>query len=204
MVIFNELRINDDRSALIIDCSVQDLTVYDNMYISEILLYHYKNASSVGEPVNLSKVITVYENTNDDTTIQGVRRCVSLTDISSGTMGVTTFDKGIFFVKVTCDGTIGSEVAQFACGTDDTTDIGVIVDWKTMYDYGMSFVAGMNVCGNNCTPNSAYGQFIMNWFSIKLALSACDFDKLATMWERFLKLTTFSPSFTSGNCGCHA
>ena len=203
MVIFNELRIKEDRSGLIVDCSVEYLTVYENMYISTIELYYYKNADSSGMPINTSKVLTLYENTTPDTTVKSVRKCVSETTLASNTLGVTTFKDGIFYVKVTCDGTLGSEISQFACGSDDTVDLGIVPDWKSLYDRGMGFISKMGGCKSFCDPNAGYEQFILNWFAIRLAMVACDFDGLAEAWDRYFRLNscTSSPSVTG--CGCN-
>ena len=204
MVIFNELRINDDKSAIIIDCSVEDLTIYTGMYIKTVELYHYKNITSSGTPSNMQKVITVYENYNDDVTVKTVRRCVNETTIGTGVLGTDTIEKNIFFVRVICDGTMGPEISQFACGTDDTVDIGVVVDWQYLYAAGMGFVAAMDTCTDGCKSMAGYEQFILTWFGIKLALSACDFDQLAILWDRFLKLYSNTFVSNSSTCGCHA
>lgn len=204
MVNFNELRINDDKSSLIIDCSVEDLTIYENMYIKSAELYYYKNTNSSGEPVNLSKVITVFDNEDDDTTIKHIRKCVPVTALTESSIGTSTYDKGIFFVRITCDGTLPASVSQFACGMDETVDIGVVVDWATMFRYGMGFVASVDVCGDMCQSKAGYEQFILTWFSIKLALAACDFAQLGILWDRFLKLTNYSTVNNTSTCGCHA
>jgi hypothetical protein len=202
MVIFNELRIKEDRSALIVDCSVEWLTVYDNMYISSIELYHYRNTDSSGLPIDIEKVITVYENKNADTSVRAVRKCVSETTLAAGTLGVTTFKDGIFYVRVMCDGIPGAEISQFACGSDDTVDIGIVPDWKSLYDKGMGFVTVMGGCKAFCDPNAAYEQFLLNWFSIRLAMTACDFDGLREAWDRYFRLNNCSSVSTVSGCGC--
>ena len=203
MVKFNELRIKKDRSGLIVDCSVEGLTVYENMYISSIDLYYYKNADSSGLPVDTTKVITVYDNATDDTTVKNVRRCITEAALSTGTLGTSTFKDGIFYVRVTCDGTLGSDISQFACGSDNPVDIGIAIDWRSLYNSGMGLVTRMSGCNSFCDPNTGYEQFIMNWFAIRLAMLACDYDGLAEAWERFFHLNacTSSSNPISG-CGC--
>lgn len=204
MVIFNELRINDGKDKLFVECSVDNLSIYDKMYIKEVYLYHYSNADTIGEPRDLSKVIQLFNNTVDDTTITTFRACVTPSDIPIGDYGFTTFDKGLFFVKVICDGELPASTSQFACGTDDTVDIGVIVDWKAMYTYGMQFVAELNRKDESCNPHDNFIQFILTWFSIKLAISSCDFDQLYKLWDRFIRLYAHSSRITNGmgGCGC--
>ena len=202
MVTFNELRINNANNTLIVDCTVEDLTIYSDVYIKSIELYHYKNADSSGEPVNLSKVLTIFENDDDDTTIRTVRKCVPDT-FAESVFGISVFEKGIFFVRVTCDGTLPPQTMQFACGYDDMVDIGVVVDWKYLFDIGMGLIASMDVCGNICKSNDNLEQFILTWFSLRLALEACDFDQLGILWDRFLRLSAFSTTSKVSGCGCH-
>lgn len=202
MVTFNELRINNEKNTLIVDCIVEDLTIYSGVYIKSIELYHYKNADSSGEPVNLSKVITIFSNDADDATIRTVRKCVP-DSLAESVFGISVFEKGIFFVRVTCDGTLPPQTAQFACGYDNMVDIGVVVDWKYLFDIGMGFVASMDVCGNACKSTDSLEQFILTWFSLRLALEACDFDKLGSLWDRLLRLSANVSFSKVSGCGCH-
>ncbi|MBQ3949138.1 MAG: hypothetical protein II661_01565 [Bacteroidales bacterium] len=205
MVIFNELRIKEDRSGLIVDCSVEGLAVYENMYISKIEVYHYKNTDSYGAPIDTSKVITLYDNTVPDTTVKSVRRCLSESALATSVLGVSEYKNGIFYVRVTCDGTLGADISQYACGTDNPVDIGIVPDWMSLYNSGMGLIARLAGCHALCDPNTGYEQFIMNWFAIRLAMSACDYDGLAEAWDRYFRISTCSgaPSTVSGNgCGC--
>ena len=202
MVVFNELRINGDRDKLLIDVSIEPINVYDEVYISEIQLYHYKNADNTGEPKDPSKVITLYDAEVSGQQLRDIRKCVREADISTGVLGTATFLNEIFYVKVICDGTLPAVTAQYACGTDDMVDIGVVIDWKTLYELGMNFVANVNVCEDACKSKAGFEQFILTWFGIKLALSACDYEQLAKLWERFLRLTFSKDWNIGGGCGC--
>ncbi len=203
MVSFNELRIRRNRDRLIIDCSIDDITIYSGMYIKKVELYDYKNASSAGDPVDSQKVYTVYSNADDDASVQAIRKCVDIAAVSDAGIGISTFRNGIFFVRVTCDGTLPAEVSQYACGTDDVVATAVVPDWEALYFRGMDYIAGLSGCGKICDPSLEMQQFIITWFSIKLALEARDFDQLALMWERFLKFSQASSMPVSTPCGCH-
>lgn len=188
---------------MVIDCSVESITVYANMYIKKIELYSYKNATSAGIPSDANKVLTIYNNSTPDTTVKNVRRCVSSTTLSSNTLGVTTFKDGLFYVRVTCDGSLGSDISQYSCGADSTVDIAIVPDWKSLYDAGMGFISRMGGCKSLCDDNFGYEQFILNWFAIRLAISACDYDGLAAAWDRFFRLNTCTSNISAtGGCGC--
>ena len=202
MVIFNELRIKDDRSGLVIDCQVEGLSAYSAMYIKSVELYYYKNTDSAGAPVDNAKVLTVYNNTTPDTTVKSIRKCVSLASIATGTLGVSEFKDGIFFVRITCDGTLGAEVSQYTCGADNPVDIVAVPDWRTMYELGMGLIYSLGGCSSRCDSHASYEQFILSWFEVRLAMSACDFDALATAWDRFLRIHTCSGVSAKAGCGC--
>lgn len=203
MVSFNELRIRRDRDRLILDCSVEYITIYSGVYIKKIELYSYKNATSVGDPVDAQKVYTIYENVDDNRDVQAVRKCVDIAHVSDNGIGFSTFRDGIFFIRVTCEGTLPAEVSKFPCGTDEMVDIAVVPDWEALYRDGMNYVARMSGCNKFCDPSLDMQQFIITWFSIKLALESRDFDQLALMWERFLKISQAGLTLVPKPCGCH-
>lgn len=189
-----------------IDCSVKDIPVYENMYIKKAELYHYKNADSSGLPVNSSKVLVVYENSIPDTTVKSIRKCVSATILATSVIGVEDFKNQLFYVKITCDGTLGAEISQYACGMDNTVDIGIAPDWKALYDSGMGFITALSGCHALCNPPKGYEQFILNWFAIRLAILACDYDGLALAWDRYFRINVCASSSPAlgqvSGCGC--
>ena len=200
MVIFNELKFNCDKDKLTIDCKIKELEVYENMYIKTVELYYYKNVTVSGDPVNSNKVLPIYE--NSDTSIQSIRLCIPDTVLTTGLLGTHTYENGIFFVRVTCDGTLGAAISQYPCNADNPVDIGIAVDWQTLYDQGMNHIASMQGCKNVCEPPLGMEQFILTWFSIRLALSACDYEQLGVLWDRFLRTQVCSPGPVSHSNGC--
>lgn len=206
MVIFNELRITDDRQEIRIECYVDELSIYSSMYISSIRLYYYDNVDHSGFPIDREKVIAVFDNETSDVTIRSVRRCVKTSDIES-TLGVSTLDGGLFYVLVECDGTLPAASAAFPCGSDSTIDIGIIPDWQKMYEIGMAHVNAMTSgCVDPCVAPSGFEHFIMLWFALKLAMATMDFDQINEMWKKFLRVSgTHISAGTvarSGGCNC--
>lgn len=205
MVIFNELRIVEDYSAMYIDCAVEGLDIYEDMYIKRIWLDYYKTCGVVGVP-SLEHSMLIYENVNDDETIKGRRIRVRPTDLDTSKFGTSTFENGIFYVTVECDGTLPPEAAQYACTTDDTVDVGVILDWYKVYKKGMAFIASATrKCADLCSDTSGYQQFVFIWHALSTAIAAKDYTLLCSMWDKFLRASIPSNgnvSVTSG-CGCH-
>ena len=202
MVIFNDLRLSDNKKKLYIDCSVEGLDIYDDIYIKSVYLDYYKNTTTPGVPS--AKALLVYENTGDDTTVKNLRKCVNETALDN-TFGTLTFEGGLFYVIVTCDGTLPASVSNFACGTDDTVDIGLVLDWKMVYETGMQYVAAMNAkCANLCDGNEGFMNFVMLWHSLRLALASCDYTQLSILWEKFNRVYSGDSLGAGAGCGCNS
>lgn len=206
MVTFSELRITDDKKKIYIGCRVDDLGIYSEMYIRSVELYYYRNANHLGLPKSSSVVHSVYDDTDGAYKIRTLRACVSIDDIfDKDAFGVDTFDSGLFYVKVECDGHLPADASLYACSADDPVDIGVIPDWKRVYDAGMQFVSYMNShCRDICEPPFGFEQFILIWFGLRLALESADYVQIHKMWDRFLRISKIgATTASSSDCGCN-
>lgn len=208
MVIFNELRISEDKQCITVDVEIEDVDGYDGMYIDGIYLEYYKNASDSGD-LTPGKYFTMYEHAEGDDDTH-VRKRVTIDDIeeqmSLYDFGTPEFDKGLFFVHVHCDGTPvnGSILEGYGCGADNTWDTGIILDWKAVYEYGMGYAAKLaKSCGNPCDEPTGFKQFILLWYALQLAISTCDYSRVRGLWDRILKtFSGFSGASLSSGCGC--
>ena len=201
MVIFNEIRLSDDKSSLIVDCSVESLDIYEQMYIDTIYVEYYKNVTTVGVPSDKAKKI--YDSHNDTETRQSVRRCLNEYSISLNNFGTDTFDGGLFYVIVNCDGNLPASVSTYSCRADNTQDIGVVLDWEMLYQQGMGHVARLAMSSDcNCDGAAELEQFILMWNGLKLAIAACDYDQIANLWDKFLGITSAKGGVSSVSCGC--
>lgn len=206
MVIFNELRICEDGDFLKIDCQIDDAAVYDNMYIKEIYLEYYKNASAASMPS--SKAYRIYNNSTSDTTVRRMQMTVLPAELESMNFGITTFQDGLFYVIVVCDGTVGPEIVNYSCRESATTQIGVALDWKAVYRRGMGYIASLlDKCGNPCPSTAEFEHFILLWNALKLAIASCDWDAVSDLWDKFLynpsARHSTAVSVTGRGCGCH-
>lgn len=202
MVIFNELRISEDKKYLTIDVEIERLGIYSDMYIKSVYLEYYKNAETIGVPS--SKALVVFDKDPNEDGEQAMRFCVSDEDLPDN-MGIATFDKGLFFVTVVCDGDLPASAALLACGTDNTIDTAIVLDWQRVYERGMQYVAKLNSrCFNNCDDVPGFKNFILMWNALMLAVRMCDYGQIGKAWERFLKIYSNRPvTFgAAGGCGC--
>jgi len=203
MVTFNELRISDDYSCLLIDCEIERVDIYKNMYIKSVYLEYYKNANAASMPS--SKAVCIYENTNDDNKVRAVRLSVAESALGRMNMGTSTFRNGLFYVIVNCDGTLPHSIPNYPCGYDDQVKIGAILDWKAFYNTGMSYVNSLfNGC-NPCPDLTGFEHFAVLWEALKMALSTCDWNLVSDLWDKFL-LSPDNPfvqtSARPSGCGC--
>jgi hypothetical protein len=206
MVTFNELRISDDRSCLIIDFEVERVDVFKNMYVEAVYLDYYKNANPASG-VPGEKAVVVWENTNDDTTVKAKRIYYRLKDSDAATMGVHSFDNGLFYVIVKCAGEPTYQITNMPCGSDNPYRIGAILDWKAFYDRGMNYVNALfNGC-NPCPDLTGFEHFAVLWNALKMALATCDWNLVSDLWDKFLLAPADvsingSISLVSSGCGC--
>ena len=207
MVTFNELRICDGGKKLIIDCEIEDSALYDGIYINNIYLEHYKNASVAGMPGE--KAVLIDENKYGDTRVKSRRIVLESSDIRLAKLDINSFAGELFYVIVQCDGNLNLDAidGKIPCGADDTTAIGAVLDWHLFYSRGMSYIASMfDRCGNPCQPTDAFEHFILLWNALKLAIETCDWETVKDLWQMFkLDRGTKSSAVSitgTGGCGC--
>lgn len=209
MVTFNELRISEERSCLIVDCEIEDVDIYKNMYIKEILVEYYKDASAASMPD--SKAYLLYENKNDDKSVRAKRVSMSEAHLRLAHFSTSSFTGGLFFVIVRCEGKLPANIVNYPCGYDETTKICVVLDWKSFYKRGMQYVSALYGSCNQrsfCEYPAGFEDFIILWNSLKLAINVCDWELVKNIWERILNMHEHVAGSgggsvsVSGGCGC--
>lgn len=213
MVIFNDLRISEDRKYLIVDCQIEDVDGYDGLYIDRVDVMHYSKVtdfSCIGYDAD-TYAYTMYQKDEDDDedTVRSVRLSVSIDKIleDQPNFGVSTFENGLFYVAVTCGGTPTNSLTLegYGCGADKMMDVGVILDWYAVYQNGMAYASKLAFsCGNSCDDPSGYEQFILHWYGLQLAIATCDWIQVAKFWPKFLRMFAngVGKGTISGGCGC--
>jgi len=209
MVTFNELRISDKKDCLIIDVEVEKVDVFENMYIDSIYLEYYKNVNPAsGMPGE--KAVLVWENTSRNkinTKAVRLNYSINAKPGDSQTLGVSTFNNGLFYVIVNVGGDPSGQVGYMACGTDIPKRIGAVLDWEAFYNRGMQYVNSLfNGC-DPCPDLTGFEHFAVLWNALKMALSTCDWNLVSNLWDKFLlapsnPFTASSGTRTPGGCGC--
>lgn len=205
MVIFNDLRLSEDKDCLIVDCEIEDVDGYEGIYIDQINVYYYK---FVGDRVEQSENGYVLYEKGQDEGKTHIRRSMSSSDIP-GTWGINNFNLGMFIVEVKCsfDSLPNIDVLEgYGCGADNMTDYGIILDWKAVYEKGISYA--MKLAGNckkPCEDDSSFKQFILLWYALQLAISVCEYRQAGKLWNKFIRMFPvdgYGFSSLSSGCGC--
>lgn len=209
MVRFNELRITEDGKCLIVDCEIEQIGLYADMYIDEIRLDYYKNVDSSGLPTTKSYQMWKYK--DGDPKMRGVRvsmedSAIPLQDFDINAVGDGLFRDGLFYVTVICGGSPKMTVhgTELPCGIDSNIDTQAVIDWKGFYERGMQFVSSMYGCGaDKCEIPAGFEDFILLWNALKTAIAVCDWPLVSKLWDRILRSRAYNKTVgLSGGCGC--
>jgi len=196
MIRFDDIHLADDYSSLVVECHVEDYEVYSNMYIKSIYLEYYKNRGTIGVPSQ--KAIQIYDNSTPDTSVKSVRATVNAASLTG--IGTDTFQKELFYIYVNCDGTLDPTVSSMDCDMDVTLDVGVVLDWKFVYQKGMKYIAGVASCKNTCEDVDNFESFILLWNALKMAADVCDWAQLERIWPKLVATPGTSSNY---GCGCN-
>jgi hypothetical protein len=200
MVTFKELRISPDGKKLLVNCIVDQMNIYEDMYIKSIYVEYYKNVNTMGVPSD--KAICIYENSEDDVSVKAVKECLEHSNIVVEKFNIESFIGGLFYVYVTCDGVLPAGVSTLPCGYDDNTDVGVILDWKLFYETGMKYIARMAKECYKCDSPLGAENFILLWNALKLAMSTCDYRLIEKYWNKFIRIAIHDGIIRPSGCGC--
>jgi len=197
MVVFNELRISDDKESIVIDCHIQDVSYYTEMYINGIYLEYYKDfsdARALGE-----RAYTVYEKGDGDA-MTYIRRIVQLDDLQYKT-GVGSLEGALFYVVVDCDGELPQDIIQYGAWASTTTDVGVLFDWEMLYHRGIQHIASYYYQDKMCGDTSGLQEFILLWNALRLAIQTGDWPLVNTLWDKVHSFSIMGGTASPCKCG---
>ena len=199
MITFNDLRINDEKDELYIDCTVDEQYADKDVWINTIQLVYYNNILSDGLIKDDEKVVTVYQDSEGTEMRTFYAGSVDLDDLSvmsgEGEEPIV-FDKGLFYVIVTCD---GSDVPE------NYQDSVVVPDWEFIYSTGMPYLSQIAINGvGKCEFPAQFEEFVVIWYALQLAFATCDFSQVEILWNRFLRFAGTGEGFYNNGCPCNA
>jgi len=180
-------------------CHVEDRDAFKDVFIRSIYLDYYANYGT-GQPSDHAiRVWPVVGSDNDDETVRSAS--VEVTEAQLGkNFGTQLFAGGLFYVYVEWGG-----VPDYSCvPCSETPDfvVGVVPDWRSVYDEGMSHIRAMvpgRTCG--CAPKDEFTDFVLRWKALELAIRTCDTDAVRELWDGLFAGRDVTAS-SSGGCGC--
>lgn len=198
MITFNDLRISDDKDELYIDCAVDTELEDKDVWINTIQLVYYNNILSDGLIKDEDKVVTVYQDSEGEQESRYFAGTVHLADLapmSDEGEPEVVFDKGLFYVIVTCDGVDAPVNYQ---------DFVVVPDWQFIYSVGMPYVAYLAANGvNRCEFPAHFEEFVVIWYALQLAFATCEFSQVEILWNKFLRFANTGEGVYGGGCPCN-
>lgn len=222
MVVFDQLRISNDSRKMVIDVHVNQLSYYDNMYISSITLCTEKVVSELNSAVvpsdylyrieyddhprsvslTLTKAVmdNAFIHTNNGSALSGH-------ETATVSFSTSDFRSHLFFVYVELG---GIPAANTPCDMDKSIYVGVTFDYGTLYGQAMNFTRELAA---DCTVPRGFIDFILNLEGLKMAIDTDHYVPAVQFWKRLYtgirmisatgNVGEVRPLTTPKSCGCH-
>lgn len=183
MVVFEQCRIDDEGTKLILDVSIENLSYYDNVYISDIII--------TTEEGFTSKTDILRNKPEIPDNCKRLRTCISASDMIG-----TDFNKHIYFVYIIVK---GYPAPNTPCGMDNDTYMCVAVNMRPIYNKAMGYIRELK---SSCDIPKGFIDMILRLKAFQLSLRTGNYPVAIEQWETFFKDRVSVSS--SKNCGCHA
>lgn len=199
MILFSRLSVSQDGKTLVIKADIEDLTYYDNMYITKVVIDNQKTFSASGPSANpiFSYTYTKESATPEGykTTITGVLlRGIEMT-LSYNQLGETAdLNSDLLFVYVLVGGTPASDTP---CGLDKTYELGVVYNSYPQYLNGMAALQEFNkTC---CIPKELINYMLLER-AFKLCLNVEDYTTAINYWTKYISGDYTVTNLITCNC----
>lgn len=193
MVQFNELNVNLDRDALVIDVSIPNESYCEGIYIDSVVIDNQDTYVGVGpssQPVYEYTVPFTKKNLGGQDVENNIKH-LRLT-ISSNEL-LCSLDS-LFFVYVRVRGTYGPDTP---CGCDDITTMASVTNMKPFYDNIMQYIREV---GNDCVQPKGFIDQFLRTKSLEIAIRTRNYPQAIKLWREHRGKT---PRVVKGGCGCH-
>lgn len=182
MIQFNELRVTQEGSALIIDAQVRNMVGYENTFIDQIIID--SEATFVGSGPS-SKPI--YKNES----IRGQKSFrITLDRTSIPTINI---NDTVFFVYVITH----QEPAQTLPEGESNTTLGVAVN---LYPFYQSSIYYSRELINSCTIPKCFIELILRIKAFNINIETGHYTEAITLWNKYLK---GKANTINNNCHCN-
>lgn len=192
MIKFNTLKITEDSKNLIIDAEIEDLSYYDDMLISSLIIDNQDTYSALGPSSNPIVNLSFAKTDSTGEEIKGVRHVsieIPLVSLKED------LGNDILYIYFT---TVGTPAPNTPCNKDLSVVMGVAVNLYPIYMRGMSYIKELS---KDCTIPKGFIDYILNYRLIELCLKTRNYVTANKYWNKFFK-NVKNITVKTSDCGC--
>lgn len=186
MIVFNECRIDKEGKNLIIDVSIDSLSYYKNLYITEIIVDTDKTFIDSGKPSENYIYSKEFINSN----LKNLRCTINYKELE-----LDNLNDNILFVYIKVRGIPESDCP---CSMDKEYSMAVAVNMRPIYNIAMEYIKELN---STCNIPKRFIDMILRLKAFELSLKTGNFLTAIKQWDKLFKSKKLVSS--SNNCGCN-
>lgn len=201
MVVFNELRILPGNNCIVVDVKVPEEEYFKNLTIDAIQICT-QDKFKPNEPYSIPSELVYDSSVNfpdgnfNKQSLGGWQSAdgkhVKLY-ININSLRNANIEKDLFFVYVK---TKGIPLPNTPCGMDREYTLGLLFNWKTLYDKAIGYIREIP---NKCNLPEGFLDFILRFNAFKYAVLCADYITAIAIWKDFNK---FFVAGVKHSCGC--
>ena len=167
MIEFNELKISTDNQCMIIDVSVKNISIYDNVYLDSIIIDNQDTFTNNGPSSNPVYSLIVEGDSKN------FRIVLGNTDLD--------IQNNMFFVYISTKGTPSPDTP---CSMDNNISVGILYNKYLLYKLFMNSVKEVE---SECNIPKNFINNILRLKALELCLSTGNYIQAIKYWNKFFK-----------------
>ncbi len=185
MVIFQELKIENDASKLLIAAKVKPEQYYTDVYIDKVII-DTEETYREGGPSSTPVFIKQFEGNQKFISLQ-----VNKHDI------VSPLNNHLYFVYIVTKGVPSPDTP---CGMDNVNTLGVTLYLGNFYNMFMQHIKEMD--NENCVPPQGLIDLLLRFKALNISIDSGHYIQGIKYFNKWFNGKNLPP-LTISNCGCH-
>lgn len=182
MIQLNKCNITADGKHLILDVEVSNLSYYQDIYISDIIIITQKQFKIDGLPDPSENSVFTHIQTEADT-----KQYSTVIDVDS-------IGDNLFFIYFKMEGTLAADTP---CGMKNMIALAVAYNPMILYNQGMPYINSLE----GCNPSREFIDYILKYNAFKTALSTGNYTDAINLWNNIINVK--QSLYVNHKCGCH-
>lgn len=191
MIQFNKLSVTPDGKCLVLDASMVNDPLFEHRYITEIFID--SDVTFVSKDIPSDKAYHMWIEGTDTRSIDKTFSAAELASVLKGTD--TDLRNHIFFVYVCIDGVVSG---MAPCGADESTYIGVAVNWGNLFYRSLDFMKAMKT--DCCNIPKRFIDYILRLNALELSIKTGHYENALYFWKKFFSK---NKRHSVSTCGCN-